>query len=284
MEDYEEDIVKLSPPVLRRLRLLQELDDKIDFARSTIQLRIVMAFISGKDSYTPSELVNVIDERRKAIIDALRKLESKGIVEREKDSYSFRLSEKGREYTKRLLALLGITKEQLTTRFSENGPLPRQIVLASMNEALYIHRAIVALANQRTGKLSLKELASVMGLSRDRAKSYLDLYSRPPYRVFRRITHPTRGTYYKLEKYGYTIYYRTIEYSKAKRSRLFRLALKIRTMVSLGPIPNREILLTATTVASILLIIATSFLGGYWSSAIVSIPLFLLLFFLGLTY
>ncbi len=274
--------MKLNPPIARKLMLLRDLDDKIDFARSRVQLQIILAFMIENKAYTPSQLVEMLGERRKAIIDALRKMESKGIIERDKTSYAYRLTQKGADYSKKLMDVLGINRNQVTSRFQEGidpidgrGPLSKDI-----NELTYIKKAVIALANTKEGMLSLRDLAIIMGLSKDRAKSYLDLYSRPPRRFFRRITHPTKGTYYKLDKRGYTIYYKTNEYHKAKKSKLFKLRVRLQSIPLM--IIMKEKWLLPTLIAGSSPIFLHLAIKGSAYIPLISLPFMFLLFILAL--
>ena len=250
--------MQLSRAAMTKLQVLKELDEKIDFARSTLQLQIIMAFVAGRDEYTSDELSTVINERRKALIDALRKLENKGIIEKKvvNGKIIYTLTKQGKEYIERLLFLLGLNKEGVVPNIEYGEKfLPRK---KDFTESIHVYHAIVVLANAEENMMSLRKLARLMGLSEDRARSYLDLYSRPPYRLFRRISHPTKGTYYKLEKEGFKIYYKSPDYLKSRKSFLHRIRLKFRTRISL---PKEKFLFTLSITYSATMIILSILYG-----------------------
>lgn len=199
----------------QRLQLLRELDETIDFAKSVIQLGIVLTLFEAKDGLTIDELSEKLSERRKALIDAIRKLELKGIVTRvENNNFTkFILTDKGSSYVQKLVSLLS---PQATTNLpsSIDSRMKRALILNNLIEAHYIYTAITTLAKTSNKTLSIDKLAKEMGLSVDRARSYLDLFCLPPYRVFRKIQRPGKTTYYRLEETGLKIYYKSPDFRK----------------------------------------------------------------------
>ena len=241
-------LLKLSEPLTAKIHTLRDLDNKIDFARSTIQLQIIFALIMSRKPLTPTRISEIIEERRKAVLDALRKLELKGIVARAGTlggETLYTLSESGKEYADKLLAVLGVSGN-LKANFDRNEVSNRTVIIKRLTEAQYLYNAIVFLANSPGMKLDLKKLSELMGLSQDRAKSYLDVFSRPPIRIFRRVGRRGEGVHYKLEEEGLAVYKRTPAYQLIKNSVLERTRVKLR--IRLGAKANRKILMPALTV------------------------------------
>ena len=226
----------LTKKALRKLTLLKQLDNTIDFSRSAIQLEIVMALTAAGHPLTATALSEKLGERRKAILDALRKLENKGIVEKRLGprEIEYTLSKGGREYALKLLAVLGDegSRGEEDQGASHATIARKELVAGSLLESRYLYKAILYLAHAPGHTLSLKTLARLMNLSPERAKSYLDLFSLPPNRIFRRITHPRRGIHYRLEEEGLKLYHRMPEHLRGKKNPLYRLMLSLEARLS----------------------------------------------------
>ncbi len=209
--------------IMASLKILRELDSILDFSRSSNQLLIVFYLSSINGETSISELAAKLKLSRKSILDSIRKLERKGLVEKiyKEDDIYLSLSDKGREYMRKLMTIL-------STRHDAPMPSPDTAlkVMARINighelvTAYRIYRALIALGFSGKTHMSLRELSKHMGLSMERAKSYLDAFSASPSRLFRRITAPT-GVYYRLDKEGKRILYYSPHYIAYKKSKLY---------------------------------------------------------------
>ncbi|MCC6010758.1 MAG: hypothetical protein LM588_07235 [Fervidicoccaceae archaeon] len=206
-----------SNPLAQRLELLKQLDETIDFAKSVIQLGVVLVLHEHKDGLSVDELCVKLGERRKALLDALRKLELKQIITKKdvENKQVIVLTESGVSYVEKLLNIL-LPRTEVSGIQSLDTRSKRAMLLNNLVESHYIYTAIVALGEKSDKTLSLEKLAEVMGLSPERAKSYLDVFCLPPNRIFRRIQRPGKGTFYRLEEEGLKIYYRTPDFRRKK--------------------------------------------------------------------
>jgi len=218
----------------QKLLLLKELDETIDFSKSTLQIEVMFTFLMGKEKLTPSELVEVLDERRKAVLDALRKMQLKGIIKKEGEVEGepvYVLTESGLRYSKKLKEALGLSTHDNSVQINEEYISNREKI-ASLRRIIglyYVYNAILYLANSPGGRADLYRLSALVGLSPERMKSYLDAYSRPPMRIFKRQSSPlTRKTFYKLEKEGWGIYYKTHQYQQLKEDPISKFKIKLR--------------------------------------------------------
>ncbi len=216
-----------SAKVFTSLKLLKELDSIVDFSRSTNQLIIILYLFSKNDATPLSIISRELGISRKNILDSMRKLERKNLVTRiEKEGeIHFLLSETGRKYVNKLMSLL-------------NGNVKDSEIIKHLNVAARInighelitayrlYRALVTLGLSEKQYLHVRELAESMGLSIDRAKSYLDAFSTSPAKLFRRVT-TTKGTYYKLAKNGLNILYKTPHYTWFKKNRIYRFLARL---------------------------------------------------------
>lgn len=92
---------------------LKRLSEIIDFSRSSNQIRILL-FLGSYGEGTSKDIAGVLGESRKSVLDALRKLRIKGLVEESKFRVDYdrgyykiyRLSKKGRAVYKSLVNVL----------------------------------------------------------------------------------------------------------------------------------------------------------------------------------
>lgn len=157
-----------SNPLAQRLELLKQLNETIDFAKSVIQLSVVLVLHEHKDGLSVNELCVKLGERRKALLDALRKLELKQIITKKdvKDKQVIVLTERGISCVKKLLnILLPRTEVSVSGAQSFNARSKRAMLLNNLVESHYIYTAIVALGEKSDKTLSLEKLAEVMGPS-----------------------------------------------------------------------------------------------------------------------
>ena len=218
---------------LQRVALLKELDSIVDFSRSSIQLEILLLMALNDKPYSVSEIVNALAERRKAVLDALRKLELKNLIARERcdnDETCYTLSDKGKQFSEGLRKLINLDNRVYEPalkadmrRLSVNIRLALQRRLV---EVSYAYKALIALYYAPNNMLSVEHLSRRLNLSSDRVKSYLDLFSVPPYRLFRRVLKPNGSVYYLLDDEGMRIASKIPEISKVKSSRLLMFIIR----------------------------------------------------------
>ncbi|RLG74623.1 MAG: hypothetical protein DRO12_06580, partial [Thermoprotei archaeon] len=146
----------------------------------------------------------------------------------------YRLTEKGRSYYERLLAVSGITREEL-----RRSALARRAFVnekaREFTQHIYVADALIAIATSRRGELDLGTIARLLNLSKARAQTYLDMYSEKgrPLRLFRRYIKPSLlrrilgffgvnkgrwNIYYRLTSEGLHMFYRMPHYVKFKHS------------------------------------------------------------------
>ena len=224
--------------VKRRISLLRELDSLIDFSRGELQLNIIIKLgeTGGRD-LTASQLSKILGERYRSVIDALHRLERKGLVEKkvgERGILLYTLSAIGKWYYNTLTKLLNLKGEME----AEDQHLSHKTILRHFTKEArtidYIVDAIIALATTGKKRLPLETLASIMGLSTTRAQSYLDLYSQKtsqPKLFKKTIKQPTlisrilnkiglkksrTKVYYELTEEGLTVYHKLPYYMKLR--------------------------------------------------------------------
>ncbi|NPA98140.1 MAG: winged helix-turn-helix transcriptional regulator [Crenarchaeota archaeon] len=257
--------------IMSSLKILRELDSILDFSRSSNQLLIIFYMSSVNRETSISELAARLKLSRKSVLDSIRKLERKGLVEkiyRDDDIY-LTLSEKGRDYMRKLMAILSTRHEaQLPSTDTALKVMTRINIGHELVTAYRIYRALIALGFSDKIHVSLRDLSRHMGLSMERAKSYLDAFSASPSRLFRRISMPS-GVYYRLEKEGKRILYYSPHYMASRKSRIYKFLSKLFKTPWLDEIIGRIslIMIPLISVTSIItgligeVVIASLFLG-----------------------
>jgi len=100
---------------LSKVDVLRELDSLIDFARGSLQLKIILALARSSDGLTARDISDSIGLRYKAVQDSIRKLISKGLVVKESDGVTdvYKLSSEGLGYVTKLVEALNGFKTYL---------------------------------------------------------------------------------------------------------------------------------------------------------------------------
>jgi DNA-binding MarR family transcriptional regulator len=250
MDEIASDVAiefgSIDSDVNSRLSILRELDSIIDFARGSLQLRIILT-LAEKGALSAREIASILNERYKAVLDAIRKLVLKGLVSRdENDSDVYRLASDGVDFYRKLSTVLN---GKTYTRISREE---RRALLSdiAMNIVRYNHLldALIALATSRRGEISLNDIADAMKLSIDRAKTYMDIYTEKRYgfKLFRRIEKKSKTleaiskilkrfgikirssiVLYRITDEGLSIFYKHPYYIKYRKSLASKIATKM---------------------------------------------------------
>ena len=272
-----------------RLDLLRKLDSIIDFSKSTIQLQIVLALALNGDKLSTSKLSRIVGERRKAVLDALRKLEYKGLIRRvnnvDSSEIVYELSDLGKAFTKGLVKLLNSStgNTHAYNLLGDELTVSQRITLRSrLVEAGYAYKALVALSLAPRHSLPARILSKSLGISTERLISYMDLFTTPPQRIFKKVLKPDGTIIYRLDTEGVKLLARISE-SKKLRSKKLAVAIakafdaysqpKIITLVSsVLFLANSLVLLIVTyleypyigLVGSLLAALSAAFILTYW--------------------
>ncbi len=230
---------------LLRLRKIKEMDSIIDFSKSMLQLDIIIKLAQSGKPLSASDLAKELNTRKKAVLDAIRKLELKGLVTRIKSSEDlFEPSDMGKEYYEDLLLLIMgphlVTKERGSRRF--RGKVESRDLVKQLISTMYVYEVLLALGTSPRGELPSPLLSKITGITTQRLALYLDQYADPhsDIRLFRKYAKPSliasilskigikirRTTHhYKLTKLGYDTYYRLPQHVKIKHNKVARLMM-----------------------------------------------------------
>ncbi len=226
-----------------KIEKIREFDSLIDFSRSHLQLDIVL-FLAGTNApKSVSEIAEALNQRRKPILDALRKLELKGLVKRT-DSRNglYELTEIGKNAIEDLMTILGVSEAKRVLRMSY-GKVKARDMIKVVTPINYLHDVLVALGTSRNKELSLNELSKATGISGLRLMMYLEPYTdrKSDVRLFKKVrkesfitkiknklfgTHHT-DVYFQLTGLGLETFYRLTVYSKIKNNKLLSILVKI---------------------------------------------------------
>ena len=236
-------------PVRNGIRKLREIDSRIDFARSQLQLDIVLELALARKPLSADEISRFIGYRKKAVLDALRKLEHKGLVRRVgSNGMLFELTDEGKRLLEDLFDLLGVSGLNSVARKAHaRGRADARDLQKVVQPSYYLAKIIIALGSSRKGYLSMKELARVVGLSQERLQSYMEPYmsATAEVKLFKKIRKPVKleplyrilksfgirvstvTSYVTLTDEGRLLYYRLPVYVKLKHNFAARLVVKL---------------------------------------------------------
>ncbi len=191
---------------LRKIEILRSIDSVIDFSRATAQLRILIALDDRKLSV--SEIVELTGLRRKTILDALRKLEIKGLVARADDK--FMLTEQGRAIYSALRSIVqGEEESEYFTEVRAIGAKPALYdVYNELLSVVYMLKVLEILGSRKKRSMPLDSLASKLGVSPPTLDSHLQRFTAPDIPIFSRVRESGRGEriVYLLTDLGYDLY------------------------------------------------------------------------------
>ncbi|MCD6301315.1 MAG: hypothetical protein J7L82_04515 [Staphylothermus sp.] len=193
-----------------KIQLLRRIDSIIDFNRATAQLRILIAL--NNEERTIDEIVMSTGLKRKTVLDAVRKLEIKGLVE--KQGNRCKLTELGRNIYNALLNVAGEdpknipAKPSLRTTYYE--------IYDQLLNVVYMLRAVQILGDAGNKPLSLKELAKKINVSQATLNDHISKFVSGNVKIFEKIYDIERNrACLRLTELGLKIY--TIFYNREKR-------------------------------------------------------------------
>jgi DNA-binding MarR family transcriptional regulator len=176
----EEEELKLS--AVKLADLLKEVTKVVDVTKGTLQLQMLI-FLNEHGPQTADQISKELGKRRKAVTDALRKLKLKEVVmelqqtdERGESAVVYGLTDNGKEYVNSLKGIFSQKGASAITTSRETGF--RLIELIEEIPLLFnTYDAIIASGLSGTKGVTAKNLASLFGLSEQRAITYLDLFT-----------------------------------------------------------------------------------------------------------
>jgi len=264
-----------------KLEKIRAFDSMIDFSKSRIQLDIVLQLAIAHKPLSADEIAKSIGQRKKPVLDALRKLELKGIIRRtEAHRNIYELTELGRQMVNDLAAILGASNFKDVVRNRMYGKVSARDLIKVVIPVHYLYEVLIALGTAKRHELSLDTLASIVGISPQRLTVYLDPYSdsKSEIRLFKRIKrdkaslkimHLLLGRrksqiYYRLTDLGLELYYRLPIYMKLKNNKFIDILVKLFGYYSPKPLLIKSSLIDVAMcglVISLALILASPMLS-----------------------
>ncbi len=216
--------------LIEAARVLRKIDSVVDMARGWTQLRTLLV-VGHRGKATVDDLVRMLGERRKTILDSLRKMRVKGLII-EINGF-LRLSEKGKEVYNLLSTILksGMGWGQRIER-SQTAAIVYDIP-RNLTRAFYLYDAIIAIGSSPKNELPLETLAYIVKLSPSIIDDYLKPFANGENALFRRVIKGRslfffrkRKVFYRLTKEGLKVFYRLpayLKYKNNKAAKLFRI-------------------------------------------------------------
>lgn len=202
-----------------KIEVLRRIDSIIDFNRATAQLRILIALDGSKSSV--DELVRKTGLKRKTILDAVRKLEIKGLVKKDKDKY--------------VLTTLGrsIYNSLRSIAIGNPTPLPAKPIIKTVYydtydqllSVVYMIKAVRILGKRKNKPMTLKDLAKKVGVSQVTLGDHLAKFMYGELKIFEKLYDiDNRKVYYRLTKLGIKLYSALYPLKKKKYRKIIIIA------------------------------------------------------------
>jgi len=204
-----------------KLEILRRINRKLDLSKASTQLDILLLLANTPEGLTIHEISKILNKKYKSIADALRKMVSKKLVERNENN-KYILTSEGILLYKILTSTLGVNKNSHKQDFKSKCRDDWRLIydVITIN---HLYNVIMALGLTKDNTLDLETLSKIMGLHKRRAQSYLDLFSQQPFNILKKkvknskfgkgiheILHSKykRLVYYSLTERGLKIYHR----------------------------------------------------------------------------
>ncbi len=252
-----------------RLELLRELDSMLDFAKSTIQLELVIYLGQKNKGIRPREAAKDLRIKVKSVYDALTKLIGKGLVARSSTGL-YELTPEGRAFVNKLYALFSDphTRQSYFSTSRMTAPRVSLGTLTVTKNVLfykYVYDSMMALGLSPKKELSLKELARVVGVSETTLAGYLDVVTakRGQTGLFKRIVR-SKGkgkseVFYRLTEFGLQELSRFSEYRRIKNNKLLLFMLSLTRSLSLNEAVGKLTTISGIVAAGSVIAYALSF-------------------------
>jgi len=223
---------------VEKINQLKQVDQLVDISKSTLQLDILLS-LSEESEYTVSDLVSMLGQRRKAITDALRKLRNKGLIEQSIDGKHYKLTESGARCIDMLMDFLGVVPR--SGGYNKVQDRQDHVVVEALSSISIASQIIMTMGTSKGYRMTLKEIARSIGLSPQRAQSYLDLYLEREPKLFKKYMDEALSskilskfgmpkkyeTYYALTQEGLQQFYKLPLYTKLKQSLAYRILSRV---------------------------------------------------------
>ena len=209
-----------------RLEILRNIDSVIDFSRATAQLRILIALDNA--ALTIDEIVKETRLRRKTVLDAIRKLEIKGLVKRE--GGKFMLSKNGKAIYDALRSIVAGDEAPRSELDVIRGLSVKPSIYDTYTDLLsviYMLKALKVLGSVSNHRLPLDKLASKVGVTPITLDNHLQRFVTRKMKLFNRLeVGPGGKIVYELNDAGLKLYQRLYP-SKGLTARIREFLRKI---------------------------------------------------------
>ncbi len=187
-----------------KLDVLRNIDSIIDFSRATAQLRILIAL--DNEPLTIDEIVEKTGLRRKTVLDALRKLEIKGIVERRNGK--FILTSRGKSIYSSLKSIVfGSPNVGSNMDYLDSKPIIYDLY-TDLLSVVYMLMVLKLLGGKKEHRCSLSKLASKLGVTEVTLENHLRRFMNPKFNLFRRVETNSKDVVYELTDVGLKLYHK----------------------------------------------------------------------------
>ncbi len=226
---------------LQGIELLRELDSILDFAKSTIQLELILYLGMLKRGAKAKELATRLGIRSKSVYDALTKLMIKGLVTKDGNG-RYVLTDDGERFVEKVMRLLRPSDKSLIASHRKQSTevlnqvthyLPGSKIVRNLLTYKYIYEALLMLGLTEEREMSINELALRLGVTPATLSSYLDVAvaRRGELGLFKKIS-KSRGNgrtevFYRLTEAGLQEVSRFAEYRRIRSNRLLLTLLRV---------------------------------------------------------
>lgn len=254
----------------RKIELIKELDTVLDFAKSTVQLEIILYLSNSRRDLTAREIAQALNMKIKTVYDALNKLISKELVERTSEG-GYKLTPLGKEFIEKLLKIIS-DNESRGLQQASLGVNGFNAVVRNLVTFKYVHDVMLILALTDSDKIDVRKLAKILKTSEQTLSEHLELFCKKEGGLgLLKKSVGSDTTYYSLTELGRQEVSKFVSYRRLRNNKLLHALMKVtRSLTPKQAVLRIALASYALSIAGMYTILLNTYLGVIVASVVLA--------------
>lgn len=254
----------------RKIELIKELDTVLDFAKSTVQLEIILYLSNSRRDLTAREIAQALNMKIKTVYDALNKLISKELVERTSEG-GYKLTPLGKEFIEKLLKIIS-DNESRGLQQASLGVNGFNAVVRNLVTFKYVHDVMLILALTDSDKIDVRRLAKILKTSEQTLSEHLELFCKKEGGLgLLKKSVGSDTTYYSLTELGRQEVSKFVSYRRLRNNKLLHALMKVtRSLTPKQAVLRIALVSYALSIAGMYTILLNTYLGVIVASVVLA--------------
>lgn len=254
----------------KKIELIKELDTVLDFAKSTVQLEIILYLSNSKRDLTAREIAQALNMKIKTVYDALNKLISKELVERTSEG-EYKLTPLGKEFIEKLLKIIS-DNESRGLQQASLGVNGFNAIVRNLITFKYVHDVMLILALTDSDKIDVRKLAKILRTSEQTLSEHLELFCKKEGSLgLLKKSVGSDTTYYSLTELGRQEVSKFVSYRRLRNNKLLHALMKVtRSLTPKQAVLRIALASYALSIAGMYTILLNTYLGVIATSVVLA--------------